>query len=300
MNTDSTNDFFDRFNDAPTVLTVDSMGLSADAAADDAALRRATGVLDQLETLSDLLSVDRAYVMPPLEYEIPAGFLLSVVIPVYNEEKTIHEILARVGAIPLPKEVVVVDDCSTDATRELLQPLESLPEMRIVYKRKNEGKGAALRTGFREARGDVVVVQDADLEYDPRDIPGLLKPLLDGDADVVYGSRFLGGRPQDPSLVHRLGNGLLTKSSNLFTGLRLTDMETCYKAFRREVIQSLEIKQNRFGFEPEVTAKLARRKHRIVEMPITYNARGYDEGKKIGVKDLFNAFYCIVRYGLAN
>jgi glycosyltransferase involved in cell wall biosynthesis len=171
-------------------------------------------------------------------------------------------------------------------------------DVHVIFKPQNEGKGAALRTGFRRVTGDVVVIQDADLEYDPRDILPLVRPIVCGQADVVYGSRFLGEEPQDRSWVHRLGNRLLTAASNWTTGMALTDMETCYKAFRREVLQSFEIRQPRFGFEPEVTAKIARRKFRVMEAPIRYAARGYAEGKKIGVMDLFSALYCIVRYGM--
>ena len=218
--------------------------------------------------------------------------------PCYNEFDTIREIVRRVQAVPLDKEIIIVDDCSTDGTRALLEQLEFASEVHIIHKPLNEGKGAALRTGFRRATGDIVIVQDADLEYDPRDILACLKPIVLGEADVVYGSRFLGDKPEDPSLIHRLGNGLLTWSSNALTGLAITDMETCYKAFRRDVIRSFEIQQNRFGFEPEVTAKLARRRYRVCEVPIRYNSRSYAEGKKIGIKDLFNAIYCIVRYGL--
>jgi glycosyltransferase involved in cell wall biosynthesis len=256
--------------------------------------------LTELVELAELVHTSEPYDVTPLDYELPADFKLSIVIPVYNEERTIREILARVASLPLPKEIVVVDDCSRDGTPELLRELAHASEVKVVFKPQNEGKGAALRTGFEQATGDIVVVQDADLEYDPRDILGLLRPLLENKADVVYGSRFLHERPQDKSMVHRLGNWLLTTASNVFTGLRITDMETCYKAFRRDVIQGLPIRQNRFGFEPEVTAKLARRKCRIVEAPISYNARSFAEGKKIGVKDLFNALWCIVRYGIAD
>lgn len=227
-------------------------------------------------------------------------YLLSVVIPVYNEIKTIGRILTRVAALPLNLELVIIDDCSTDGTRELLSKLEGLENVKLILKEENAGKGAALRTGFEVATGDFVVVQDADLEYDPRDIPQLIQPLLKDEADIVYGSRFIGEEQQDESWVHRAGNAVLTQASNLFSGLNLTDMETCYKAFNREVLKNLNLKQDRFGIEPELTAKLARRGYRFVEVPISYESRGYDEGKKIGVKDLINAFYCIGRYGVTD
>lgn len=225
--------------------------------------------------------------------------LITIVIPVFNEQETILEVLSRVEQLSLRKEVIVIDDCSTDDTRTLLAGLADRPGLRVILKAENEGKGAALRDGFAAATGDVVVVQDADLEYNPEEIPAVIRPLLDGDADAAFGSRFL-GVSQDRSLSHRLLNRALTTASNAFTGLQLTDMETCYKAFRRNVLRDLPLKQNRFGFEPEVTAKLARRRYRVVESPIGYNARSYQEGKKIGVRDLFNALYCIVRYGLAD
>jgi glycosyltransferase involved in cell wall biosynthesis len=256
--------------------------------------------LTELVELAELVHTAEPYDVTPLDFDLPAGFKLSIVIPVYNEEKTIREILARVASLPIPKEIVIVDDCSRDGTPAVLRELAKASEVKVVFKEQNEGKGAALRTGFEHATGDIVVVQDADLEYDPRDILALLPPLLRGEADVVYGSRFLHHKPQDKSALHRFGNWLLTTASNVFTGLRITDMETCYKAFRRDVIQGLPIRQNRFGFEPEVTAKLARRKRRVVEVPISYNARSFAEGKKIGVKDLFNALWCIVRYGVAD
>jgi glycosyltransferase involved in cell wall biosynthesis len=248
--------------------------------------------------LSDMLPKPTNYEVPALDYTLPADFKLSVVIPAYNEERTIREILARVAALPVPKEIIVVDDCSRDQTRAILQELEAAGDLHAIFKTQNEGKGAALRTGFKKASGNVVVVQDADLEYDPRDILPLLKPLIADEADVVYGSRFLHEKPHDKSQIHRFGNWALTFASNVTTGLKLTDMETCYKAFKREVLTKFEIQQNRFGFEPEVTAKLGRRKFRVKEVPISYNARSYAEGKKIGVKDLFNALWCIVRYGM--
>jgi glycosyltransferase involved in cell wall biosynthesis len=265
---------------------------------------RATAQLARVEELLELAAIvadEESYTMPPLSCELPADFRLSIVIPVYNEERTIAKVLKRVALLPVPrKEIVVVDDCSSDRTAEVLQTFARDPEVVVIRKPRNEGKGAALRTGFHHVSGDVVVVQDADLEYDPRDILQLLPPLVRGETAVVYGSRFLHDEPQDKSWLHRFGNWSLTAASNLFTGLNLTDMETCYKAFRREVIQSLPLTQDRFGFEPEVTARLARRGIRIREVPIGYQARSYAEGKKIGVKDLFNALWCITRYGLCD
>jgi len=267
--------------------------------------------LDQLQQLAELLAVEDGYVPAVRDFIVPKNFKLSVVIPVYNEERTIQQVLTRVAALPVPKEIVIVDDASTDGTRQILSQYECAADVHVIFKPQNEGKGAALRTAFRRVTGDVVIVQDADLEYDPRDIMTVIKPIVCGEADVVYGSRFLkaagplrvpatqNGTWSGPTtLVHRLGNRLLTAASNTFTGLRITDMETCYKAFRRDVIRSFEIQQHRFGFEPEVTAKIARRKLRVVEAPVSYTARGYAEGKKIGIKDLCNALFCIVRYGM--
>ncbi len=253
--------------------------------------------LERAQQLVDMLERDMDYHVEPLDFELPESFRLSVVMPVYNEQFTIETILARVAVLPIPKEIIVVDDASTDSTPQLLEPLAAAHEMRLIRKSVNEGKGAALRTGFAAATGDIVVVQDADLEYDPRDIPRLLTPILEGRADVVYGSRFLGDVPQDPSRLHRFGNHVLTAASNWFTGLQLTDMETCYKAFRRDVLSQVTLEQNRFGFEPEITAKLSRLNARICEVPIRYQARGYREGKKIGLRDAWNAFTCIARYG---
>lgn len=263
-------------------------------------IARAEMLLDRAEVLTRLLAEDDGYEPAVLDFELPFRFKLSVVIPVYNEERTISRVLARVKALPLNTEIIVVNDCSTDGTKKVLDDLAFPLRLEVIHKPRNEGKGAALRTGFRHASGDIVVVQDADLEYDPRDILPLLPPILRKEADVVYGSRFLTEKPQHSSVIHQWGNAILTGTSNLLTGLDLTDMETCYKVFRRDVLTKFEIQQNRFGFEPEVTAKLARRKFRIVERPIHYAARSYAEGKKIGVKDLFNAIWCIVRYGLAD
>ena len=250
-----------------------------------------------LDDLQQLLAAEEGYNVPALDYEVPAGFKLSVVIPVYNEEATIRQILSRVLAQRVPMEVIIVDDHSVDMTRDVLRQLEGHPNLKIVYKPQNEGKGAALRTGFEHATGDIVVVQDADMEYDPRDIAPLLKPILENKADVVYGSRYLAHGAENSSLIHRLGNGALTVASNFLTGMKLTDMETCYKVFRRDVIADFVITQNRFGFEPEVTAKLARSGYRVVERPIGYVARDFDEGKKIGIRDGINALWCILRYG---
>ncbi len=220
---------------------------------------------------------------------------LSVVMPVYNEETTIDEILSRVQAVPMEKEIVIVDDGSTDGTYDRLQDIEGLhTNVRIVYQERNRGKGAALRRGFSHVTGDVVIIQDADLEYDPREYPKLLEPILDGRADVVYGSRFLGGPHRVLYFWHFLGNKLLTLLSNAFNNINLSDMETCYKAFTKEVLESLRLRSNRFGFEPEFTAKVAKKKWRIYEVPISYSGRSYEEGKKIGWKDGVKALFVIV------
>lgn len=226
------------------------------------------------------------------------GCLVSVIIPVYNEEKTILDVVERVLALPLETEIIIVDDASTDDTPERLATLADEPNLRVVRHATNQGKGAAIRTGLSLAGGDIVTIQDADLEYDPAEIPRLVEPILRGEYDVVYGSRYLKGSRNDSSLLHRFGNALLTRLSNAFTGQRLTDMETCYKAFRRNVLDGIEITQDRFGVEPELTAKVARRKCVIHEIPISYHGRGYGDGKKIGVRDGFRALYCIVRHGL--
>ncbi|MBU0617777.1 MAG: glycosyltransferase family 2 protein [Planctomycetes bacterium] len=228
--------------------------------------------------------------------------LLSVVIPVYNERDTLFEIIRRVLAVPLEvdRELVLVDDCSIDGTRELYPRLEQeFPNatIRVFKHHVNQGKGAALRTGYRQVNGDIVIVQDADLEYDPNDYPKLLKPILDDRADVVYGSRFLPGNENRVlSFWHTHINKFLTLLSNMFTDLNLTDMETCYKVFKAEVIEGIEIKSNRFGVEPEVTAKIAKGNWRIHEVGITYEGRSYQEGKKIGWRDGLNAIYSIVRF----
>jgi glycosyltransferase involved in cell wall biosynthesis len=221
---------------------------------------------------------------------------LSVVVPCYNEEGTVLDLLKRVTDSPWVGEIIVVDDGSTDGTRDILAQLDH-PMIRVVLHEVNQGKGAALRTGFRHATMDYVIVQDADLEYDPSEFGDLLEPVLADKADVVFGSRFLSGRPHRVLYFwHALGNRLLTLTSNMFTGLNLTDMETCYKLFRRDIIQSIDIRESRFGFEPEITAKIARGRWRVYEVGISYDGRTYDDGKKIGLRDAFRAMYCIVRY----
>jgi glycosyltransferase involved in cell wall biosynthesis len=236
--------------------------------------------------------------------------LVSLVIPVYNESSTLAELLRRCMAVDFPKELVIVDDCSRDGSREFLQELtekglgalggtpHNRNELRVLFQEKNQGKGAALRRGFSEATGDIIIVQDADLEYDPRDIPRVIQPILDGDADVVYGSRFTGTPRRVLYFWHTVMNNVLTTLSNMTSGLNLTDMETCYKAFRAEVLRSITVDEDRFGFEPEVTAKVARGRWRVFEVPISYHGRTYEEGKKIGWRDGVRALYVIAKYAV--
>jgi len=229
----------------------------------------------------------------------PADFTLSVLIPVYNEVETLVQILARVRAVDIKKEVILVDDGSTDGTRDLLaSEIEGkYPDVKVVYHAVNQGKGAALRTAIANATGDILLVQDADLEYDPREYSTLLGPILDGRADVVFGSRFIGGGAHRVHFFwHRMGNGLLTLLSNMLTNLNLTDMEVCYKVFKADALKSINLRSNRFDFEPEITAKVAKKRYRIYEVPISYSGRDYDEGKKIGWRDGVQAIWTIIKY----
>jgi glycosyltransferase involved in cell wall biosynthesis len=242
-------------------------------------------------------------------YAIPPDLVLSVVIPIFNEEDTLRDIVHKVRSVPIKKEIVLVDDCSRDKSREIMHDLaaelkaepDEMNTIVTAFHEKNRGKGAALRTGFEHVSGDVVIIQDADMEYDPGEYPRLIQPIIEGKADVVYGSRFLGDQPHRVLYFwHYLGNKFLTMLSNCFTNLNLTDMETCYKVFRRQVLDDVtpRLKQNRFGFEPEITARIARRQYRIYEMSVSYSGRTYEQGKKIGWKDGVKALWCIVRYGL--
>ena len=233
---------------------------------------------------------------PPLSYIICSTMNLSVVIPVYNEAEHIREILKRVQSTKLAKEIIVVDDGSKDGTRDTLQELDGKKKVRVILHERNQGKGAAVMTGLKAAQGDVLLIQDADLEYDPRDYPVLLGPIREGMADVVYGSRFLGAPHRVTMFWHLMANRLLTLMTNILYNTILTDMETGYKVFRREVIQGMNIRAKRFDFEPEFTAKVLKRKYRIFEVPISFNPRDYSQGKKIKLKDAFEAVWTLLKY----
>jgi glycosyltransferase involved in cell wall biosynthesis len=225
--------------------------------------------------------------------------MLSVVMPIYNENRTLREIVQKVLREPTEKELILVDDGSTDGSRETLQQLENEPRIRVLYRDRNSGKGAALRLGFAEARGEIVIVQDADLEYDPAEYPKLIQPILDGKADVVFGSRFAGGESHRVLYFwHYVGNRIVTLASNMLTNLNLTDVETGFKAFRSEVIQSVSIEEDRFGVEPEITARVSKGRWRVYEVGISYSGRTYEEGKKIGWTDGLWAIACVLKYNL--
>lgn len=264
----------------PTATTQFEVSPPRDDSAVEATLR-----LDHVELL-----LDAAMRESPVE--------LSVVIPVYNEPVTVLQIVEAVRALPISKQIIVVNDGSRDGTGEALRSLRGLDDVEVLEHAVNRGKGAALQTGFERARGRFVIVQDADLEYDPQDILKVIAPLQAGECQVVFGSRYLECASQDPSRLHRFGNWALTTLSNTLTGHRLTDMETCYKAFRLDILQSIHIEQSRFGFEPEITAKLAHKGVKIREVGIKYSCRSREEGKKIAWKDLISAIYCILRYSL--
>ena len=251
--------------------------------------------MDAPNTPRDQTSLSRIPLVKPKDSKT---IFLSVVVPVYNEVNTIEEIVMRIQATPYVKEIIIVDDGSTDGTREKLLELERLPGVKVLSHEHNRGKGAALRTGFSKSKGDVIIVQDSDLEYNPAEYGALLQPILDGNADVVYGSRFLGGPHRVLYYWHSVGNHLLTTISNMFSDLNLTDMETGYKVFRREVIVGMTLKSNRFGFEPEFTSKVARNGWRVYEVPISYSGRTYQEGKKIGWKDGVLALFAIIRFNI--
>jgi glycosyltransferase involved in cell wall biosynthesis len=245
----------------------------------------------QLDMVAEVLAAESER-----EQRLPMSPKLSIVIPVYNERRTIVEVIEAVQRLPIDKQIIVVDDGSTDGTRDVLAGLSATGNVEIFFHAVNQGKGAALQTGFRLAEGEIVIVQDADLEYNPEDILRVIEPIERGETLIAYGSRYLERNYQNSSWPHRFGNWLLTTLSNWANGLQLTDMETCYKAFRRDILQGLSIEQQRFGFEPEITAKIARRGLSIREVPVRYHARSWKAGKKIGLRDLVSTLYCIARY----
>ena len=233
------------------------------------------------------------------DFEINEGILLSIIVPCFNEIDTLNKVINKIKDSPvLNKEIIIVDDFSSDGSREYLANLKD-ENITVKFHKKNKGKGAAIHTGIKYAKGKIIIIQDADLEYDPNEYPSLIKPIIENKADIVYGSRFKGGQPHRIVYFwHRVGNGLLTLLSNIFTDLNLSDMETCYKTFRTEVIKNITIEEERFGFEPEITAKVSKKDYRIYEVGISYYGRTYKEGKKIGWKDGFHAIWCILKYNL--
>lgn len=271
----------------PTLVPQTSTARSVEGRQAKDGQAKAGGALQQLEQLEAMVAAELKSAKVPT---------LSIIVPAFNEVKTIDQVLQALQNLPVEKQIIVIDDGSTDGTREKLQAWQEQGAIEVFLHAKNQGKGAALQTGFRIATGKIIIVQDADLEYFPEDILDVIEPILEGNASVVYGSRYLQNEHQDGSRVHRFGNWLLTWLSNAATGQKLTDMETCYKAFRGDVLRKISIQQNRFGFEPEITAKVAKQGIAIQEVPIRYQARSWSEGKKIGVRDLINTLYCILRY----
>ena len=283
-------------SDFPAVAVQPSIALPA-AEPGESHARLAGGVLSGLDEAEALVRSAMKGATPD-EQARTDEVELTVVIPVYNEPRTVLQIIRAVQQLPISKQIVVVNDGSRDGTAEALQQVRSWDDVEVLEHPENRGKGAALQTGFERACGRFVIVQDADLEYNPEDIMKVIAPLQSGECQVVFGSRYLEHAKQDPSRLHRFGNWALTTMSNLLTGQKLTDMETCYKAFSRDLLKSIPIEQQRFGFEPEITAKIARQGIKIREVGVRYNCRSHQEGKKIGIRDLFAAIYCIVRYGL--
>ncbi len=257
--------------------------------------------LAEAETMAESFFAE-AHEPTDIDYPLPYDFRLSVIVPVFNEEGTIASVIQRLLRLPFRTEITIVDDGSTDGTRDVLARLAHFCDLKIFYHPTNRGKGAAIRTGLREVTGDVVVIQDADLEYDPHDLVQVIRPIVTGDADVSYGSRFLahGAKSRETSWIRQLGNQSLTCISNCLTGLHLTDMQTALKAFPRKVIQQIQLQENRFGIEPEITAKLAKRNYRFVERPVSYNAQAWSASNKISWKDGLSAVWCILRYRLCD
>lgn len=285
-------------NDAPDLVPALPLPSTTDRAPEKEVIARVEAVFAEVDSLWELLENPEPPTPPPAVTEMSADLRVSVVIPVYNAKKTVLDVIAGVRALPFETEIIVVDDGSTDGTAGWLETIRGASGLEVIVKDVHAGKGAALRDGFAVATGNIIAVQDAGLEYDPRDIEKVIRPIVAGDADVVYGSRYLYRGKREQSAIRRFANWGLTKASNLFSGFGLTDMQTCHKAFRANVLRGLPLQQDRFGFEPEVTAKLARRKYRVIERSVAYRPRPRAAGRNRGLLDAFNAMYCVARYGL--